>query len=59
MLPLSPTIEFVEGHMDQRIGFKQVADINGQAIHGSYRYFFARDIGRCPILKHTILSSVF
>jgi hypothetical protein len=59
VLPLSPTIALVEGHMDQRIGFRQVADINGQAVHGSRRYFFARDIDRCPILKHTILGSVF
>jgi hypothetical protein len=59
VLPLSPTIALVEGHTDQQIGFKQVADINGQAIHGSRRYYFARDITRCPILKHDILNGLF
>ncbi|MQA37075.1 hypothetical protein [Rugamonas aquatica] len=59
VLPLSPTIALVEGHADQRIGFKQVADINGQAVHGCRRYYFARDITRCPILKHGILDGLF
>lgn len=59
VLPLSPTIALVEGHADQQIGFQQVADINGQAVHGCHRYYFARDITRCPILKRAILDSVF
>lgn len=59
MLPLSPTIVLVEGHPDQQIGFEQVADINGQAVDGCRRYYFARDITRCPILKHDLLSGVF
>lgn len=46
MLPLSPTIILVEGHADQQIVFKQVADINGQAVNGCRRYYFARDITR-------------
>jgi hypothetical protein len=59
VLPLSPMIALVEGHEDQQIGFNQVADINGQAVHGSRRYNFARDITRCPILKHRILDRLF
>lgn len=59
VLPLSPTIALVEGHVDQQIGFHQVADINGRAVHGSRRYYFARDITRCPILKHRILDGLF
>lgn len=59
VLPLSPTIALVEGHADGQIGFRQVADINGMAVHGSRRYYFARDITRCPILKHRILDGLF
>lgn len=59
VLQLSPTIALVEGHADQQIGFKQVADINGQAVHGCRRYYFAQDITRCPILKHGILDGLF
>lgn len=59
VLPLAPTIALVEGHRDQQIGFKQVADINGQAVRGCSRYYFARSIARCPILKHAILDGVF
>ena len=59
VLPLSPTIALLEGHADQQIGFHQVADINGLAVHGSRRYYFARDITRCPILKHRILDGLF
>lgn len=59
VLPLSPTVALVEGHADQQIGFRQVADINGQALHGSHRYYFARDITRCPVLKRHILDGLF
>lgn len=59
VLPLSPTIALVEGHIDQQIGFKQVADINGQAVNGCHRYYFARDITCCPILKQHILDGLF
>jgi hypothetical protein len=59
VLPLSPTIALMEGHDDQQLGFKQVADINGQAVHGSRRYYFARDITRCPILKYRVLDRLF
>ncbi|MYM22175.1 hypothetical protein GTP46_05910 [Duganella sp. FT135W] len=59
VLPLSPTIALVEGHRNQQIGFRQVADINGQAVHGCHRYYFARDITRCPILTRRILDDLF
>lgn len=59
ILPLSPTTALVEGHSDQQIGFHQVAEINGRAVHGSRRYYFARDFTRCPILQHRILDGLF
>lgn len=59
VLPVSPTIALVEGHTDQQIGFKQVADFNGRAVQGCRRYFLARHITRCPILKHGILDGLF
>jgi hypothetical protein len=59
VLPLSPAIALVEGHADGEIDFRQVADINGMAVHGSRRYYFARDMSRCPILKHRILDGLF
>lgn len=59
VLPLSPTIALVEGYTDQQIGFREVADINGQAVYGCRRYYFARDITCCPILKHGILDGLF
>lgn len=59
ILPLSPTIALVEGHADLKIGFHQVADINAQAVRGCHRYYFARDLAYCPILKFDILDGVF
>ncbi|MBB5393044.1 MULTISPECIES: hypothetical protein [unclassified Herbaspirillum] len=59
ILPLSPMITLMEGHPDQHIDFKLVADINGQAVHGCHHYYFARNIKCCPILKHVALNGMF
>lgn len=59
VLPLSPTIVLMEGHVDQNVDFKQVADLNAQAISGCHRYYFAQDMARCPIVKTSMLSGLF
>jgi hypothetical protein len=59
VLPLSPTILLMAGYENQEIGFHHVADINGQAIHSSSRFYFARDFSACPILKHRILDGLY
>lgn len=59
VLPLSPTILLMAGYENQEVGFHQVADINGQAVHSSSRFYFARDFSACPILKYRILDGLY
>lgn len=51
ILPVTPNIALVAGHADQTVGFNQVAEINGQAVLNSLKYYFSRDLSYCPILK--------
>ncbi|WP_038486000.1 hypothetical protein [Collimonas arenae] len=51
IVPLSPTVCLAAEMRDQRVGVEQVATINGLAIQGSHRYYFARDLSQCPVIR--------
>lgn len=53
VLPLSPKITLIEGHIDQTIGFQQVAEINACAVSSASKYIFGRDLAQCPVAKLT------
>lgn len=50
-MPVSPNICLAARLPDQTIGIESISVINGLAIHGSQRYYFARELTRCPVKK--------
>jgi hypothetical protein len=54
MIPVSPTICLVLAGDDRNINPMEVAQINRLFAEFSYRYYFARDLDRCPIHRRTI-----
>ena len=58
-IPITPKLCLVGGLKNILVNFHDVAKINRHLINGVARYYFARSLKECPILKNNPIADVF
>lgn len=53
ILPVTPGVCLAAGALDAELTLEEVARVNREAVRAASKYWFAHDIGRCPVMRAT------